>query len=180
MGAWSSVLEVEEMNIASLVRFESHHCLYWSLLQIDGQKNQLIGRGQLASSHPPNCLQDSFFWKVSHALSRNLKWFSMACRIWSELWSLTLEALPKSTQPLFPGASSCRSTLCFSCTRTCGPQAPQARWCARSGNPFHPECSSCIFPPRKAQRILLKQLSNLLLWRGLPDLFFFSCPQSDW
>ena len=59
-GAWSSVLEVEEMNIPSLVRFESHHCLYWSLLQIGGQKNRLVGRGQLASSHPPNCLQDSF------------------------------------------------------------------------------------------------------------------------
>jgi len=54
------------MNIPSLVRFRSHHCSYWSLLQIGGQKNALIGRGQLASSHPPNCLQDSFFRRVCH------------------------------------------------------------------------------------------------------------------
>ena len=118
MGAWSSVLEVEKMNIPSLVRFKSHHYLYWLLLQIGGQKNGV-------DWHRTTCFKPSskpspgfiFPKSASHALPRNLKWFSRTCKIWSELWSLTLEALPKSTQPLFPGASSCHSTLCFSCTR---------------------------------------------------------------
>lgn len=138
---WTSVILCMQIKITvgsiifsygGLLRSKSHHCHWWLLLKMGGQKTRLIGRGQLASNTPPNCLQVSFFWRVCYIpyseTSKGFPRLAASVKILKPDLRGPSQTYPASLSRHLP------TTLYFSCA---GPQTRQVCSCAWSGHSFH-------------------------------------------